>query len=34
MLWMVPVTISAAQNAFKSGNQVFIDAGASVSGAF
>ena len=34
MLWMVPVMFSAAQKALRSGNQVFISAGASVPGVF
>ena len=34
MLWIVPVTFSAAQNALNCGNQVFISTGASVSGVF
>ena len=34
MLWIVPVMFSAAQKAFRSGNQVFISAGASVPGVF
>ena len=34
MLWIVAMMFSAAQNALRSGNQVFISAGASVPGVF
>ena len=34
MLWIVPTMFSAAQKALKSGNHVFISAGASVPGVF